>query len=356
MRRVLFVDDEPRILEGLRRMLRPQRREWEMAFAPGGEAGLATLRKAARLADPFDVALLDAEMPGMDGRELGRQIVADSRLTHTALLLMTSSCRSHKTGGLKEPDVASSITKPVVESHLRDALNVALGRKMPANEPAGGPDLKQLANPPARVGARILVAEDIASNREVALAILTKLGYCPDLVINGAEALAALQSAPYNLVLMDCEMPEMDGYEATRRIRKQETLEGNARIPIVALTAHAISGDQAKCVEAGMDDYLRKPIEPRELAEALSKWLPAVPPAAGPAAQGNPRREPAHDVFNEQELLGRLLGDRTLAAKVIARFLQDAPAQLHHMRERLEMGDTVETRRLAHGLKEQPPR
>ena len=100
-----------------------------------------------------------------------------------------------------------------------------------------------------------------------------------------------------------------------------------------------------------MDDYLRKPIEPRELAEALSKWLPAAPPAGEPAAQGPPRSEPAHDVFNEQELLGRLLEDRILAGKVIARFLEDTPAQLRHLQGRLETGDAVETRRLAHGLK-----
>jgi CheY-like chemotaxis protein/HPt (histidine-containing phosphotransfer) domain-containing protein len=177
------------------------------------------------------------------------------------------------------------------------------------------------------------------------------LGYHPDLVTNGAEALAAIQSAAYDLILMDCEMPEMDGYEATRRIRTQETSKGKSRMPIVALTAHAISGDQAKCMEAGMDDYLRKPIEPQELVEALRKWLPASLPPVSQVTQSNPQAKPPNGVFNEEELLARLMGNRTLAGKVVARFMQDAPAMLQQLSERLEAGDAVETHRRAHGMK-----
>jgi CheY-like chemotaxis protein len=244
-----------------------------LGHAADGDSALATLRKAARLAHPFEVALLDMEMPGLDGKELGRHIAADPQLTRTALLLMASPNRGPKNAAPEEHGFAGGIKKPVMESPLRNALSVALGKKKAMTEPDAGNCLKPLAS--ARAGARILVAEDIASNRDVALAILTKLGYHTDLVTNGAEALAAVRSSLYDLVLMDCEMPEMDGYEATRRIRKQETLVGNVRLPIIALTAHAISGDQAKCMESGMDDYLCKPIEPRQLAEALAKWLPA---------------------------------------------------------------------------------
>jgi CheY-like chemotaxis protein/HPt (histidine-containing phosphotransfer) domain-containing protein len=323
-----------------------------LTCAADGDSALAAMREAIRLADPFEVALLDLEMPGMDGEELGRQMAADSQLAHTARLMMRTRPRHGQPDrGFEEGEGESCITKPVVESRLRETLNGALGRRTPPNGLARGKSWKRFSRTPARAGARILLAEDISSNREVALGFLTKLGYHSDLVNNGAEALAAVQSVPYDLLLMDCEMPEMDGYEASRRIRKQETSAGKARIPIVALTAHAISGDKAKCVEAGMDDYLSKPIQLQALAEMLAKFFPPSAPPGERKVLGNPRPEPAHGVFDEKELLGRLIGNRSLAGKVVAKFLQDAPALLHQLRERLEAGDAAETRRRAHGLK-----
>jgi CheY-like chemotaxis protein/HPt (histidine-containing phosphotransfer) domain-containing protein len=196
---------------------------------------------------------------------------------------------------------------------------------------------------------RILIAEDIATNQEVALAILTKLGYRADAVSNGAAALAAIEKTAYDLILMDCEMPEMDGYEATRHIRQQEAAARKSRMPILALTAHAISGDRGKCMQAGMDDYLCKPIEPRRLAEALEKWLPAQELA--PATHAEPPRPQASGIFDETELLERLMGDRSIARKVIAGFLQDAPSQLRRLGERLQEGDAEGARRQAHTLK-----
>jgi PAS domain S-box-containing protein len=238
----------------------------------------------------------------------------------------------------------------VQQKQKRSTPNEALGRMEVRKEPARqGP--KQLAHLPERAGARILVVEDIESNREVALAILTKFGYRTELVTNGVEALAALQSAPYDLVLMDCAMPEMDGYEATRRIREQEALAGSGRIPILALTAHAFSGDQAKCMEAGMDDYLSKPIDPLRLAQALETWLLKSPAQGGPKVEVPPPGALVDAVFNRGELLGRLMGDRVLAQKIVAGFLQDAPVQLRHLRKQIEAGDAAESRRWAHGLK-----
>ena len=139
--------------------------------------------------------------------------------------------------------------------------------------------------------ARILVAEDNLTNQEVAVAMLKKLGYRADLVGNGVEALQALREADYDVVLMDCEMPEMDGYEATRRIRERRTGTRNPHIPIIALTADAMSGDRDKCLQAGMSDYLAKPVEPRQLADVLEKWL--IPPA------GSEARPPAGSVARQ---------------------------------------------------------
>jgi CheY-like chemotaxis protein/HPt (histidine-containing phosphotransfer) domain-containing protein len=205
--------------------------------------------------------------------------------------------------------------------------------------------------PHNRSGARILVAEDNATNREVALAQLQKLGYKAGAVTNGAEALQALREADYDAVLMDCEMPEMDGYEAVRQIREGRTGTRNPRIPIIALTADAMRGDRDKCLQAGMSDYLAKPVEPQHLAEILEKWL--IPPARGGEAMPRSDHSPAKTeaVFNPEELLARLMGDKGLATKVIAGFLHDAPRQLRTLKSRLDAGDAHGARIQAHALK-----
>jgi PAS domain S-box-containing protein len=220
-----------------------------------------------------------------------------------------------------------------------------------AAQHAGERSVKPPAMTLSRANLRVLVAEDVAANQEVALAILTKLGCRAYAVSNGSAALAAVEDGDYDLILMDCEMPEMDGYEATRRIRQQEALTGKPRIPIVALTAHAISGDRIKCLESGMDDYLCKPIEPRRLAAAIEKWRPGVQPAREPEPRENPHREAASGIFDEKELLGRLMGDRRVAGIIVAGFLQDAPTQLQCLGERLKEGDAEGARRQAHRLK-----
>ncbi len=197
---------------------------------------------------------------------------------------------------------------------------------------------------------RILVAEDNPTNQEVAIAILRKLGYQPDVVANGAEAIHALQHADYDAVLMDCAMPEIDGYEATRCVRAGKAGVRNSHIPIVALTADAMSGDRDNCLRAGMSDYVAKPIEPRELDDVLQKWLTR--------AQGGEARPMAdwpqantEAVFNQETLLARLMGDKILACKVVAGFLNDVPQQLLTLKTRLKAGDAKGVRLQAHTLK-----
>ena len=197
---------------------------------------------------------------------------------------------------------------------------------------------------------RILVAEDNPTNREVAVAILRKLGYQPDVVANGAEAIQALQHTDYDAVLMDCAMPEMDGYEATCCVRAGKAGVRNSHIPIVALTADAMSGDRENCLRAGMSDYVAKPIEPRKLDEVLQKWLTKsqggeVRPTVG-RSQAN-----TEAVFNQETLLARLMGDKILACKVVAGFLNDVPQQLLTLKTRLEAGDAKGVRLQAHTLK-----
>jgi signal transduction histidine kinase/CheY-like chemotaxis protein/HPt (histidine-containing phosphotransfer) domain-containing protein len=200
---------------------------------------------------------------------------------------------------------------------------------------------------PIRTDARILVAEDNATNREVVLAQLQKLGCRADAVSNGAEAVEALQHGGYDLVLMDCQMPVMDGFEATRRIR--ETIQPG--IPIIAVTADAMSGDRDRCLSKGMNDYISKPVDLGQLADVLARWLPVS--GAGDATQALAQREGEQTdvIFNMDALLRRLMGDRKLAGTIVKGFLQDVPSQLNNLRARLDQNDAPGARRQAHALK-----
>ncbi len=224
---------------------------------------------------------------------------------------------------------------------------------------AGKPSSGRLTAPaktaPGSGEFRILVAEDNPTNQLVILAQLGKLGYRATAVGNGAEAIEELGKQKYDLVLMDCQMPVMDGYAATRRIRES----GNLRIPVVAVTAHVMAGDQDKCLRAGMDDYLAKPVEIDRLAATLAEWLPRAeekPPEAATAraAPAEASEEPAaasNESFNETVLLHRMMDDRELASKVLQGFLYDCPSQLENLRRRLEEADAPGASMQAHTLK-----
>ena len=323
-----------------------------------GDSALAILRQAAQGADPFQIALLDMSLPGMDGEELGRRIAGDPQLKHIALVLMTGFGRNSDSARLQALGFSGHVIKPIWERTLREAL-LALRAKGNGVVAPG----EQVGQPPSTVRAnrqaRILLAEDNLTNQEVAVAMLKKLGYSADLVANGAAALEALRKADYDLVLMDCEMPEMDGYEATKRIRDLRGGTRHPRIPIIAVTADAMTGDRDRCLQAGMNDYIAKPVELRILAVVLEKWLnPSASEVNLSAGQSPANTEAAFNqtvfsqaVFNQEDLLARLMGDRGLASKVVAGFLDDAPRQLRSLKKMLEEGDAVGARRQAHSLK-----
>jgi CheY-like chemotaxis protein/HPt (histidine-containing phosphotransfer) domain-containing protein len=213
---------------------------------------------------------------------------------------------------------------------------------------------------------RILLAEDNPTNTEVALGILEKMGLPVDAVATGTDALRALATTPYDLVLMDVQMPEMDGLEATHCIRQAEGAVLNPNLPIIAMTAHAMPGDRERCLAAGMNDYVQKPVSPQTLATVLNRWLPSPsatgeagtgqrphPPAAGPAevsAAPRPGRASVQ-VFNRANLLARVLGDQPLADRIIRGFLTDLPRQIERLRTLLEQGDAPGVERQAHSIK-----
>ncbi len=314
-----------------------------------GRSALGALRHAAQTADPFRMALLDMSLPDMDGEELGRRIADENQLKPITLVLMTDFARPCDHTRLQESGCTGQVSKPVWERTLREALCPSDAKEsgpLPPTAPAAPHSLVVRA----ASHARILVAEDNLTNQEVAAAMLKKLGYEADLVTNGVEVLNALREFDYDVVLMDCEMPEMDGYEATRRIRNRATGMRNPGIPIIAVTADAMRGDREKCLDAGMSDYLAKPLEPQQLGAVLEKWAP--PPAGNkgnPAGEGSPATTEA--VFNEEKLLARLMGDRKLAGHMVAGFLDDFPRQLHKLKLKLGAGDAEGARLQAHALK-----
>jgi PAS domain S-box-containing protein len=356
----------------------------------GARAALDALRRARDEGDPFRIVILDMMMPEMDGETLGATIKADPELADVALVMMTSMGSRGDAGRLEELGFAAYLTKPVKQSNLYDCLATVLDR---VAEPLSGSTPRIITRHSLAEGqkrrTRILLAEDNAINRMVALKTLEKMGYRADAVENGAEAVAALTAQSYDLVLMDVQMPEMDGMEATRRIRDPRSAVRDHDVRIVALTAHAMAGDRDACLAAGMDDYLSKPIRPEELAAALARWgrhgddsggrrSPAAegaeaPPAAeaevSPAseeaatptavekaeaplaaeeAEAPPAAEP---VFDEAVLLNLLGGDRESAAEIAQEFLTDVPRQVEALRAALAAGDAAQARMQAHTLK-----
>ncbi len=346
--KVLVVDDH----STNRLLLATLLTAWGCRFAEAadGHAALEQLAEAAWNDDPFRIALIDMVMPGMDGEELGRRIKADPQLQATCLIMLTSlGQRSDSTGSLQS-SFSAHLPKPIRRSALHDCLAAAINGKTATDSgpPAVSPTQRGDVRPSAG-RARILVAEDNPINQTVAIAILKNLGYGADAAANGGEALKALREIPYDLVLMDCQMPEMDGYEATRWIRSRDSGVDNPDVPIIAMTAHAMKGDREHCLAAGMNDYLSKPVQPKQLAEMLARWIVSpLPPGEGGY---HVPMVGVRIVFDEEELLKRLMGDRELGRAVIAGFLDDIPQQIDTLKQRLGEGDAPLVSRHAHTIK-----
>ena len=266
-RRVLIIDDH----DTNRTILESQVASWAMrpSCAPSGPKGLAILREGAERDDPFEVVILDMQMPDMDGVGMAEAIRADRSLGRPSLLLLTS--------GLVPPEqtasalgIAACLEKPVRRSRLYNVLHSSVTTSV---EP--DPVVREARETTMRLHGRILVAEDNEVNQAVATMMLSDVGCDVDVAANGQEAVELSSANHYDLILMDCQMPELDGYEATRAIRQHERAESpTVRIPIIALTAHAMAGDREKCLAAGMDGHLSKPFTKHQLAEMLKDWLP----------------------------------------------------------------------------------
>jgi PAS domain S-box-containing protein len=327
------------------------------AEAVDGEAAMAMLLDAARREDPFQIAVIDLQMPGMDGEKLGRTIKANSETRETCLILMSSLGLRGDAARVEQAGFSGYLTKPLRQSQLRGALSLVMGREASADDNIRRPIVtKHTVAESERRSVAILLAEDNPINQKVAQAILNKLGYRADVVADGVEAVEALSRIPYDLVLMDCQMPEMDGLEATRRIRDATSGALDPHVPIIAMTANAMQGDRERCMNAGMDDYLSKPVQPGELAEMLNRWLSRVAGDSRPR-KISPRETPPKgvqsqdEVFRESEFLERIMDDRDLARTIVAGFLNDIPHQVRKLRDFLNEGDASGAGRQAHSIK-----
>jgi PAS domain S-box-containing protein len=271
---LLVVDDNATN----RTILEHNARSWRMRpeSAEGGVQALEMLRAKARAGEPFPIAVLDYHMPDMDGVELARAIKDDPLVASVRLVLLTSAGERGDARLAREAGIDAFLTKPVRVSALHDALAAAMGVPTVATKHTGAASVGGCgpAEGEARGQAHILVVEDNVVNQKVAARMLETLGHRVDVAANGLEALQALSEIPYDVVLMDCQMPEMDGYEATAEIRR--TQGSHRHTPIIAMTAGAMRGDEEKTRAAGMDDYVSKPVTRDHLSTVLNRWLPQV--------------------------------------------------------------------------------
>jgi signal transduction histidine kinase/DNA-binding response OmpR family regulator len=271
--RVLVVDDHATN----RRILEAYVTSWGMcaAVAADAAAALNELRRAARVGTPFDVVLLDQNMPGETGLELARRIAGAPVLSRARLILLTSSVVPG--AACERAGVFCQLTKPLHRSRLLGAINQAMANRPTLTVARGDVSPAATAcSEPRPVGCRILVAEDQNANWILIDRMLARRGHSAVNAADGGDTLALLESGRYDLILMDCQMPTLDGYDTTREIRRRTGAHGSLRIPIVAMTASAMLGDRERCLAAGMDDYLAKPIRLERLDEVLLRWLPVA--------------------------------------------------------------------------------
>ncbi|MDB5296013.1 MAG: hybrid sensor histidine kinase/response regulator [Phycisphaerales bacterium] len=390
--RVLAVDDHA----AYREILREQLSEWgfEVDVAAGGAEALRLLAAAAAGGRPYRVAVVDLVMPGMGGDAVAHAVRSDPQLAgRTTLLMLTSMDNPYDPAEMRQAGFAACLAKPVRQSQLFDAIveAVAVGATAGGPGSTGGRPATGGFSSSSGVGAspsgdaatsqvrslsglRVLLAEDNEVNQEVARELLADAGCSVDVVPNGLLAVrAVVESAgrrPYDVVLMDCQMPEMDGFGATLQIRQMEVAAGGPRLPIVALTANAFEGDRQRCLAAGMDAFVTKPVDPEALVETIRSVARAAPAAgatetpstaatAVDAVQAGPRVEARAEADDKKvrppidagSLLNRCQGKSSLAERLLGKFEQQLAAQVDALRQSLDRQDREVLTRVAHTVK-----
>jgi PAS domain S-box-containing protein len=346
--KILIVDDN----ETNRKILNELLHSWQCYCDEAADAktALDKLREALKNNQPFDAAILDMAMPDIDGETLGKIIKWDPVLANIRLIMMTSIAQQGDASRMRDIGFSAYITKPVKNTHLYDTLLVALNSKQSKALKANTPLItKHTIKESKKQNIRVLVAEDNVINQKVAIKLLDKLGYHADPVGNGREAVEALKMIPYDIVLMDVQMPEMDGFEATKMIRDSKSSVLNSDVPIVAMTAHAMKGDREKCLSAGMNDYISKPVQPDVIAAMIQKWTNSN--SGNQKSRGYMMSRKDVRIFDQTSLLERVNGDVELFHEMIELFLEQTPKLINDLSTSVEAVDVVAVNHHAHSLK-----
>lgn len=364
-KRVLIVDDN----ESNRLILHHLVSGWGMVddLAEDAESALHRIAEAKQRGLPYDLAILDVIMPGKDGLQLARELQRHPAGSGIRLVVMTSMLQRGHAEQARQAGAMGYLPKPVRHDELRDCLRTVLG--LPEGQ--APKDTQTHSVVPQLVTRhtvaenvqhrRILVVEDNIVNQKLAVRMVEKLGYQPDVVENGQEALTALAKGDYAAILMDCQMPIMDGYETTRNIREHEQRRCDAQsettaafhIPIIAVTANAMQGDRERCLAAGMDDYLAKPIKLDELRSTLTRWASAPPDHAVPGEQKplSITADPTRGIFNPIKMYQNIGSDSELFAQLVCLFLDRHQTMLTDIRTALVDADSIAVERMAHTFK-----
>ena len=359
--RVLIVDDN----ESNRLILHHLVSGWGMqdVLVEDAARAVAQIEEAFRRGTPFDCAIVDVVMPGKDGLQLAAELQRLPSAASMRIVVMTSLLQRGHAERARRVGAKGYLTKPVRHDELRDCLRTVLGMApVSAPTPQAGDTLTPrlvtrhtLAEHATR--RRVLVVEDNSVNQKLAVRMLEKLGYRPDLVENGQEALAALDTGTYDAVLMDCQMPVMDGFEATAAIRRLEAAGKRyvsaGHLPIIAVTANAMQGDRERCLAAGMDAYLAKPIKLEDVRTTLARWVmsPASEDEGKSVAKSLDPISDGRSIFDPSQMLQNIGGDEELLIQLVDLFLERQADMMSQIRQALSLGDTVTVERAAHTLK-----
>jgi len=344
--RILAVDDNATSRTILTKTL--QAFGCRPAAAASGAEALELLRSAAQQSRPFGIALLDMQMPDMDGEQLARAIKEDPLLREVAIIILTSVGRRGDATRLEAIGCSAYLLKPVKQAQLADTLRAVLGREM---DPSTAPTARLITRHvlAEQKGPRILLVEDNPINRKLAVALLGRAGYAVATAEDGRQAIDAIKREAFGVVLMDVQMPEMDGFEATARIRALGGPRGGT--PIIAMTAHAMKGDRERCLAAGMDDYVSKPIQSDELFAAIARSMqheagahPGREPVAPPAP-------PLPEPIDRHKALPYFGGDENLFGRLLHEFIDDLPGQIERLKAEAASGAVSGFTTTAHSLK-----
>ena len=345
---VLAVDDNSTNRFILTRML--ENFGCRPVIASGGFEALQLMQAAAAGGEPFRLVLMDMQMPEMDGEQTTKAIKSDPALADTMVIMLTSMGHRGDGARLQALGCAAYLLKPIKQNQLYEAMVIVLAQtRLPAPRPKTAPLVTRhsLAEQKAN-GYKILLAEDHAVNRKLALTLLQRAGHQVEAVENGLMAVEAARRNRYDLILMDVQMPEMDGFEATQLIRAHE---GTGRhTPIIAMTAHAMHGDRERCLEAGMDDYVSKPIQPQALFAVLTRWTSA-PEVQPMTSQSQPAAENGDAPLDLETALPRFSHDREIFVEVLTEFVERLPEDMQRLAAAAQCLDASQVWQEAHRLK-----